>query len=355
MAWIPHNRLTFDEAEAQGILQVVRSGYWACGPKTRELEKALALRAGASCAIGVSSGSAALRLTLKALGVGRGETVILPAYSCVALANAVLACGAEPIAVDVLRDEWNIDPEAAVSVALARGSRVAIVVNTFGAPADFGPISDRGIIVIEDCSHGFGIAAQGGPMGGRSEAAIISFYATKLIGAGEGGAVLTSLPGVASAVSESRDYTDRGPAPDRFNDKMTDLEAALALCQLARLDETLACRTRLARAYHELLGPTAERTGAFRPSRLGPSRVWYRFVVELLDRSATDVVARLEERGVGAAIPVSDWREHSSDCPFADHAYDSLVSLPLYPTLTEAEQERVIREFLRVIEENHAG
>ena len=354
MSLIPHNRLTHGDAEVQSITEVVRSGYWACGPRTAVLEDALARRSGVTHAVSVASGSAALRLALKGLGVGRGESVLIPAYCCVALANAVLACGATPVLVEVRSEDWCIDPQAACAAAVASGARVAIVVNTFGMPASTAPIRRGGVVVIEDCAHAFGIAVEDGPLGGRSEAATLSFYATKLIGAGEGGAVLTNSTQLAEIVRESRDYTDRAPGPDRFNDKMTDLEAALALCQLARLEEMLARRKHLALIYQDSLARAAERTRAFRLPRDDRPRVWYRYVVEMRSRVAESVITRMEARGIHAAAPVSDWRSPSTpDCPIADRAYRYLVSLPLYPTLTEAEQERVIAEFLRICEGDH--
>src|SRR5262245_2993419 len=120
---VPHNRLTFGEAESRAAAEAVASGQWAGGPRVQALERGLARRAGRAHAIGVASGLAALRLGLKALGVAPGDEVIIPAYACVALANAALALGATPVAADV-GDDWNIEPRAAAAVRTSRARAV---------------------------------------------------------------------------------------------------------------------------------------------------------------------------------------------------------------------------------------
>jgi perosamine synthetase len=345
---VPHNRLTHDSVEVDRLAEVVRSGYWACGPKTTELEAALRRRAGVEHAVCVASGSAALRLCLQSLSVGSGDSVLIPAYCCVALVNAVLARRALPVPVDIRPSDWNLDPEAVADAAAAKRARVVIVVNTFGSPGPVRPLKDLGLTVIEDCAHALGLNAEDGPLGGRADLAITSFYATKLIGAGEGGAVLTDVGPFAEIVREWRDYTDRSPDPDRRNEKMSDLEAALALCQLHRLDGFLARRACCAARYHELLAAAADRSGAFQLPELATSRVWYRYAVALRDQRAIDVIEAMAAEGVMAEQPICDWRRNvTQEHPTANRAYQHLVSLPCYPSLTEAEQERTAAVFLK--------
>ena len=132
---VPHNRLTFGDAECDAVLRVVRSGQWAQGPRVEELENTLAQMAGVKHAVCVASGLAALRLSLGALKVRAGDSVLVPAYSCVALANSAMACGAAPVPVDIEGAFWTLDPKSCVQLASA-STRAAIAVNTFGAPAD---------------------------------------------------------------------------------------------------------------------------------------------------------------------------------------------------------------------------
>ncbi len=176
--------------------------------------------------------------------------------------------------------------------------------NTFGAAAPVDELAKLGPPVIEDCAHGFGASDGKFPLGSRGRAAILSFYATKLIGAGEGGAVLTRDPALAGFVRDWRDYGDKAADKTRLNDKMTDLEAALAWCQLQRLDTLIDLRRRKAERYHEILGKLARQTAAFRlPPRDGQA-VWYRYVVALRRGSLPDIVAAMRASGVHVDLPV---------------------------------------------------
>lgn len=355
MPEIPHNRLTFGESECEAVLRTVRSGHWAQGPAVKGLEAELARMAGVRHAVCVASGLAALRLALGALGVERGDQVAVPAYSCVALANAALSWGAIPVPIDVDAVNWNIEPAQCIQYMANSRPRAVIAVNTFGVPAPVQEITSSQIPVIEDCAHAFGLQVGGRPLGSRTHAGIISFYATKLIGGGEGGAVLTNSREVAEFVRSARDYGDQPADGHRMNDKMNDLEASLVRAQLNRLPEMIAARERIAHRYLDLLaGPMSDRV--FRlPSRTS-SRVWYRFAVEMLTTSAETVINGLRSFGIHAASPVTDWRPAGSPAaPVADRAYQRLVSLPLYPTLTRAEQDSVAKAFLKVCEDySHA-
>jgi len=349
---VPHNRLTFTETEVEAVARVVRSGHWAQGPRVAELERELARMAGVQYAVCVACGLSALRLSLGALKVSSGDKVLLPAYSCVALANACLSWGATPVPIEIESSTWNIEPYACRCAIEGSGPKAVIAVNTFGAPADLSLEQNTSVPIIEDCAHGFGVDSEGSRLGGRSEIGVLSFYATKLLGGGEGGAVLTNSSSIHEFVRSTRDYSDQPPNGRRFNDKMTDLEAALVLTQLDRLPSMLAKREALAHRYIELLRGPSGVDNKFRLPEPDCNRVWYRFVVEMVEASADSVVSALKVEGVDAALPVTDWRTGSNDnCPIADRAYHSLLSLPLYPTLTHEEQDHVVRSFLKVCRE----
>jgi perosamine synthetase len=349
---VPHNRLTHDSREAAAVARCVESGQWAGGPAVERLESALADLAQVEHAVAVGSGLAAIRLALLGFDVQPGDRVLIPAYSCVALANAVLACGAVPVPVDVQPQDWNIDPAAAHKLVSEVHPVAAIAVNTFGAPADVEAMADWGIPVIEDCAHAFGLHVNSRPLGGRSPAAISSFYATKLLGGGEGGVVLTDSDELARHVRSWRDYSDRPCSATRLNDKMTDLAASLVCCQLERLDELIAARRTLAKRYDELLSAAA-RSGIFRLPDIKRPSTWYRYCVELTQAAAA-VVAQMASYGVRADEPVYDWRPAGAPaCPVADRAYYRVLSLPLYPTLTAEEQERTVWALLQSCREPH--
>jgi len=337
---VPHNRLTFGREEELAVQRIVRSGRWTAGVEVGELERRLAHTAGVAHAVGVGSGLGALRLALLALGVGVGDSVAVPAYSCVALANAVLACGAEPVPVDVEPGTWNLSvPALRAALVVRPGIKAAIAVHTFGQPAPVRELEALGVPVIEDCSHAFGLA----PLGALSRVAILSLYATKLLGAGEGGVVLTQDAEIAARIRGARDYADQAPAAWRLNDKMTDLEAALGLCQLDRLPSTLARRTELAQRYTDRLAALTA-CNCVLPDD-APGRVWYRTAIAVPNAEA--VIARLAAAGVTATRPVENWGGATPALtPVAVSAFQSLVSLPLYPTLTDAEQDRVCAALL---------
>jgi perosamine synthetase len=338
---VPHNRLTFGPEEEAAVAAVVRSGQWAGGRELARLEANFAGTAKVSGAIGVGSGVAALRLSLRALGIGPGDAVAVPGYSCVALANAVLACGAEPVALEVDPVTHNLAvPALRAALAARKAIKAAIAVHTFGAVAPVTELAALGLPVIEDCSHAFGR----GRLGALGRIAVLSLHATKLMGAGEGGMVLTDDAALAERVRAARDYTDRAPAAWRLNDKLSDLAAALARCQLDRLPDLLARRETLAARYATLLAPSAG-AGWVLPER-SPGRVWYRYAVAVPGDAAA-IVARMADDGVTAARPVERWAD---DLPSAcAAAFHRLVSLPLYPTLGAGEQDRVVRSFLAAV------
>ena len=333
MIRVPHNRLTHGAAERDAVAAVVSSGRWSCGPAVERFERALAARVGRQHAVAVGSGVGALRLALLSLGVGAGDEVIVPAYSCVALANAALACGARPVPVDVVRDAWTIDPRA---VTVTPRTKAIVAVHTFGAAADVKALAGFGVPVIEDCAHGIAV----GGMGSLATIAITSFYATKLIGAGEGGAVMADDPAIAAFVRRWRDYGEQGANGTRLNDKLTEFAAALAGCQMERLDEFLEARRIRAERYRTAFVEIA-RAGAI---TLPPAadRAWYRYAVEFARFDAPEAIARLGERGVDAAEPVTDWAQAGDSCPVSARAFRRVVSLPLFPTLSAEEQEMVI-------------
>ena len=347
---IPHNRLTFGDAECESIVRAVRSGQWAQGPRVAELEAKLAEISGVQHAVCVGSGLAALRLALGSLGVGAGNLVFVPAYSCVALANAALSWDATPVPIDICDTNWNIDPTACERQATAAAPQAIIAVNTFGAPAQIERIARIGAPVIEDCAHAFGTSARSKPLGSRAQIGVLSFYATKLIAGGEGGAILTDSVDIADYVRSARDYGDQPADPHRLNDKMTDLEAALVLAQLQRLPKMIESRRAIAERYLDLL--SRQQANTFRLPANDPGRIWYRFAIEMLRVPAEKVVSDLLRFGVYAAAPVTDWRgADAPSAPVSDRAYRSLVSLPIYPTLTEDEQNTVVESVLRLCEE----
>lgn len=346
---VPHNRLTTGSEEAAAVADVARSGYWAGKERVAALERRFADMTGMAHAICVASGSSALRLALMALGVSDGDAVAMPAYCCVALPNAALALGARPVLVDVDASDWNMNASAGLAAARSAGCRAVVTVNTFGSPASI-PV-DASIPWIEDASHGFRSGNGANPASDPSMV-VASLYATKMIAAGEGGVILTRSGDMAAYLRDWRDYTDRTAHRLRFNDKMNDLEAALALCQLDRLPQMIESRLKLASRYHEVLAPIAASTPAFTLPRWSKDRVWYRYAIFTETAVTKPLVEKMRAFGVQAEHPVEDWRSGSEGaCPIADRGYTQLVSLPLYPAMTGQEQDLVVRALKNALDE----
>ena len=340
---IPHNQLCHGEEEVIAVSQVVRSGNWAGSPIIDSVESRFASVAGTKYAVAVGTGLGALRLALRAIGVESGDVVAVPGYSCVALANAVLSLGAEPIAVEIDKNTLNICPLALMKIVRDSPLRIraAIVVHTFGCPADVELLAQTGVPLIEDCSHAFGRSG----FGSHGLVAIMSLYATKLVGAGEGGMILTNDRYIMEYIRHARDYTDLPPDGGRLNDKPSSFAAALAGCQLERLSGFLSRRDHLAERYHNSFGDLASK-GLCRLPVKKCGRVWYRYSMQLpLD--VDEVISAMRARGVVASRPVEPWCEPPGD--YCAKAFSHTISLPIYPALSDGMQDRVVNAFLHAI------
>lgn len=328
---IPHNRPSWDEAEEVAAADAAASGRWVNGPWTKALEDRLKKTAGGNWT-STSSGIAALRLSLQALSIGPGDEVIVPAYSCVALPNAVLAVGAKPVPVDI-DDDFNI-ATAAVLNAVSGKTKAIIAVHTFGIPADIDALKKSHLPVIEDGSHGFPTSDNRWDIQG--DLAILSFYATKLFGCGQGGAVMTRSEEQLDRVRDLSSYADKEASPYRDNLGLSEMEAAIAYRQLDKQTHFLSRRRELSQIYlSQFATPSRESTGIF-----------YRFTLTLPNEETLQVLQNhLAENGITAERPVELW----NDNPSAAQAYQTTLSLPLFPTLSDADATKVsqlISDFL---------
>jgi dTDP-4-amino-4,6-dideoxygalactose transaminase len=340
---IPHNKLTFDDREVKAVTQIIKSGYWAGGNEVIKLENQICRETKRKYAFGVASGLSALRISLLSLGVDKNSEVIVPAYSCVAIANAVLACGAKPIAVDVIHDDWNIDPKK-VAQAIGPKTKAIIAINTFGLPAQFKELTKLKIPIIEDCAHALGSTSDGFIFGNNGIISITSFYATKLIGGGEGGAIFTDDSKIAEFIEDYRDYTDKEPSGFRLNEKMSNIDAALSLSQLKKLNNFISRRQNIADLYESELKKLKELIPDFNIP-INKNRIWYRYTVHLKNISSDKLIKELKSNGICSAKPVEFWLKNSDLKKHPNSAFASqyLVSIPIYPTITKKEKLTVIQ------------
>jgi dTDP-4-amino-4,6-dideoxygalactose transaminase len=343
---IPHSRPSLTGDDARAVARVVESGQIAQGPEVAAFERELAARLGVPAAAAVSSGTAALELALCAADVGRGDEVIVPTWGCDALHHAVVRAGGRPVPADVdpVTQALAIDD---VRRRLTARTRAIVVVHAFGRAIDVTPFAALGVPVIEDCAQALGARVNGRAAGSTGTAAICSFYATKLVTTGEGGAVAGSSATVAR-VRDTREYDDREELSPRANAKLTDLQAALGRSQLARLDAFIARRQAIARRYRAGLAGLPCRL----PEDAGAAHVYHRFVVEV-ERPVDTVITALAARGVYARRPVFRPLHRATGVdgyPVAERLWQRSVSLPCYPSLADAEVDTVasaVRDALR--------
>jgi perosamine synthetase len=345
---VPHSRPLLGRAEEEAALRVLRSGRLAPGPEAARCGALLADLSGCSTAVLLSSGTAALTLALRALRIGSGDAVAIPSYTCAALLHAVRAVGAVPLLCDIEPGTLALDPKDIARRATGM-VRAAIVVHPFGEPVPLEPYRDLGLLVVEDCAQAIGARDRGSPVGARGDAAVFSFAPTKVLTCGGPGGGLASPR--ETTVDEVRDLAGHDEKDDdrqRTNGLMGDLQAAVAAVQMERLTEFLDRRRALACLYDERLLPL----GLERPaSSAGSQPVVFRYIVRVPD--AGRLIEPLAKIGIVARHPVYQPLHRltrvQGTFPNTERAQHALVSLPLYPALTDTDAERVITEVRRCL------
>ena len=338
LPYIPHSRPTLDEEEARAAAAVVASGHVAEGPAVAAFEQELAAYIGVPHAVAASSGTAALHLVLTAMGVGPGDEVVIPSFVCSALLHAVNYTGAVPVLADIDPATLNLDPRD-VERRLSPRTRAVILVHMFGLAADVARFLGLGVPIIEDCAHSIGGIHGTRRLGSFGQAAVFSFYATKVIAAGAGGMVATSSPELADRIRDLKFYDKKSDYRPRFNYQLTDIQAAVGRVQLAKLGRFIARRRDIARGYR----------AAFQdlPVRLPPDgggHIYFRYVLDT-GTDCTDIIRRASQGGVGCDRPVYTPLHRllgQPGFPHAEKAWRQCLSIPIYPSLTDADQERVI-------------
>lgn len=336
---IPHSRPFLGEEEAEAVARVIRSGNIAQGKEVKRFEGRFAEYLGIAHAVGASSGTAALHLTLLAMDIGPGDEVIIPSYVCMALLNAVLYVRAAPVLADVCRETGNIDPED-VKKRITERTKAVVVPHMFGLPVKMAPFLDLGVPIIEDCAQSIGSTEEGRPTGTFGIAAIFSFYATKVITTGEGGMVATGSRKIASAVRELREYDKQKAYKVRHNYKMTDMQAAMGMVQLDRLPALIRKRRAIASEFFRRF----EGLPMTLPSK-SPGHIYYRFVVDIGGMKRKAFAEEMRARGVLCERPVNrpiHRYMHIDGYPHAESAWKSLVSIPLYPSLSDEEIGKIV-------------
>lgn len=358
-------RPAIDDDDIEAVVAALRSGNLVQGERVARFEAECARLLGGDVeAVAVTNCTAALHLSLLALGVGPGDVVAVAAYSWISTANVVALCGASPLFVDIDVVTHNMDP-AALAAALERAPgpvKAVLPVHTFGQVAELGALlavaDAAGVPMIEDAACALGARHDGRPAGTVGAVGCFSFHPRKAITTGEGGLVVTADTGVADAVRALRNHglDPNAAAPDfvraGFNCRLTEFQAALGSTQLAKLDRLVAERRAQAARYGDLL----DGLGLALPAPREPERHVYQSYVVLLPAGLDEgapprFVAAMRERGVETTIgtyhmPLTTHFRRTGghargDFPAADEVFARAVSLPLWSGLTPDDQSAV--------------
>ena len=337
-------------AVAAAIDRVVASGWYVLGPEVEAFEAEFAAAQGARHAVGVGNGTDALALILRALGIGAGDEVITSPLSAAFSALAVMMAGARPVFVDIDPRRLTIDPSQ-IAQAVTPRTRAIMPVHLYGQPADMAAIeriaAQHHLAIVEDCCQAHLATAAGRAVGTIGAAGAFSFYPTKNLGAlGDGGMVVTNDDALAGRIKrlrnggQSRRYQHEEAG---VNSRLDELQAAILRARLPLLAGWTATRRTLAASYRKQLAGATAIPGITMPPECDPGHVYHLFVVQSDRRDALQ--AHLSARGVETLVhyPVAISRQpalaqtNPADCPRAVAACDHVLSLPLYPALTEGQ------------------
>ncbi len=366
---IPLAKPSVSDEDVRAVTEVLRSGQLALGPRTAAFEAALAEYVGVRHAVAVNSGTSALHLLIRALGIGPGDEVITTPFSFIASANCILFERALPVFVDIEPSTLCIDPSR-IEDAVTYRTKAILAVDVFGHPADWpaiGAIAERhDLQVIEDAAEALGSELDGRRCGAHGDAAVFGFYPNKQITTGEGGALVTDDSVLAE---QCRSMADQGRGVDGwlshvrlgYNYRIDEMSAALGASQMARIESLIAKRARVAMWYQEALQPV----DGVRPPEVRPNvrMSWFVYVVQLEDRmtrSGRDrVLKQLRDEGIGCRdyfqpIHLQPFIQETlgtkrGQFPITEAVGDRTVALPFFPEMTREQVERVCAVLARAI------
>jgi perosamine synthetase len=375
---IPLSAPDITGAEIDAVVSVLRTSRLSLGPQMKEFEAAMAGYVGVPHAVAVSSGTAGLHLALLALGIGPGDEVIVPSFTFIAAASAVRYVGALPVFADIDPGTLNLDA-AGVEAAITPRTRALIAVHTFGRPAEMDALLDIAnrykLLLIEDACEAIGAEIAGRHVGSFGDAAIFAFYPNKQITTGEGGMVVTRKAETAQRVAALRnhgryDSALEGPAPDQrtesqdtwlehaefgYNYRLSEMQCALGLAQLARIDAILARREAIARRYCDLLrdDPHLVLPAVDIP---GQRLSWFVFVVRLAESFTQNDRDRIMHSLAAAGIATGRYfapihlqpaysalrkSAHLSDLPITESVAARTLALPFFNRISDEQMVRV--------------
>jgi perosamine synthetase len=368
---IPFHIPSIGEAEIAEVVDTLRSGWLTTGPKVRRFEQLFGDYVSARHAVAVSSGTAALQLALEAIGLERGDEVIIPTYTFTATGEAVASFGARPVLADCRPDTLNIDASTVEPLITPR-TKAIIPVHVAGQACDMDPLVSlarhHGLQVVEDAAHAIPTTYKGRPIGSIGDLTAFSFYATKPITTGEGGMVTTGREDLAARIRRMSLHGLSGDAWSRESDQgprfyevldfgfkcnLTDVAAAIGIHQVHKADEMWRRRCEIAASYTRAFADLDTCT----PPREAPygTHAWHLYIVEMnlpaLAHGRDEVMRRLRARGIGTAVHFAPLHLHRAyrqgfgyepgAFPRAERIFERALSLPIYPSMTDADVAEV--------------
>jgi perosamine synthetase len=374
---LSYARQSVDEDDIAAMVDVLRSDWLTTGPKIPAFEEEFAARVGAKYAVAVSNGTAALHAAAFAARIGPGDEVIVPAMTFAASANCVRYLGGTVVFADVRRDNLNLDPECA-EAAITSHTRAIVTVDYTGQPSDLDQLGEltqhHGLLLIEDASHALGGTYHGAPVGALSNLTTFSFHPVKQITTGEGGMITTDDPDLAARCRLLRnhgitsDHRQREKAGSWFyemvelgyNYRLTDFQCALGISQLKKLSGWIERRRAIASMYDTAFSTQPE----IEPPLVLPDResAWHLYIIRLkterLQAGRAEIFKALRAENIGVNvhyIPVP-WHPYYQQLgygrghwPVAEDAYDRMISLPMWPGMTDQDVEDVIFAVQKVL------
>lgn len=371
---IPYGRQSIDDDDIKAVIEVLKSDYLTTGPKVAEFEKVVKDYVGAKYSVAVSNGTAALHVACLAAGIGEGDEVITTPITFLASSNCVLYCGATPVFADVNHDTYNIDPED-IKRKITSKTKAIIAVHFTGQPCELDEIhqiaKEHNLLIIEDAAHALGADYKGKRIGSISDLTTFSFHPVKHITTGEGGMITTNNKELYKKLILYRSHgmtrdtslmtTNEGDWYYQqlelgYNYRITDIQSALGISQMEKLDTFIKRRIEIVKKYNQAL---AKCKGIILPKQLeGCNNSWHLYVIQVVGKERKAVFDGLRSKNIGVNvhyIPVYTqpyYRQHGYKgvtCPNAEEVYKNFISLPIYSTLTEEEQDYVIDQLIALV------
>lgn len=375
--YIPYGRQTIDEKDIQAVVDVLRSDYLTTGPKVTEFENRVAEYVGAKYAVAVNSGTSALHIACLAAGIKEGDEVITSPITFAASSNCVLYCGGTPVFADIDEHTYNISPTE-IEKAVTEHTKAIIPVHYTGQPCDMDSIMDiarkHNLLVIEDGAHALGASYKGRKIGSIADMTCFSFHPVKSITTGEGGMVVTDSKELYKRLVLFRSHgitRDESVMTEQqgdwyyqqleigYNYRITDISCALGISQMDKLDKFIDRRRQIANRYDEAFKDIDE---IKIPTQLsGCESGWHLYMFQVPADCRKQIFDSLRKSGIGVNvhyIPVYKHPYYQRNgyggvcCKNGEEFYSRAISLPIYPLLTDEQQNYVIEQVLRIVKES---